>query len=54
MTPEPVDPKVTSWTDAKGRAHAVTTHRDPNESESAWDARHQEAVTFWKIVWPEA
>jgi hypothetical protein len=49
-----MNPLETSWTDAEGRDHTVTTHRAPGESNTAWHARHDEAVAAAKAKWPPA
>lgn len=36
-----------------GRPWSVTTAHIEGESEEQWHTRHEEAVAFWKAVYPE-
>lgn len=48
---EPYD-MVTTWRDADGLTHTVTTPRNDGESEAAWAARHQAAVKALQALFP--
>jgi hypothetical protein len=43
-----------SWTDADGVRHEVTTPREQNESPEDWAARHKAAVEALKALYPPA
>lgn len=51
---EHMDPLVTTWTDAEGLTHTVTTHRDGTETMAQWVDRHKEKVDAMKAAFPPA
>lgn len=44
-------PLSDTWTSG-GVSHTVTTHRLQGESQSAWEARHAQAVDYWQTIYP--
>lgn len=48
-------PKTTTWTQTVGRVsftHEVITYQNSGESEQAWQARHDNAVTAAQMEFP--